>query len=62
MHANFIRHAENNRLQQGGGDHIPNNILNCVTATPSLGSGSGNNEYDGRNGAHDEPEAEAFVQ
>jgi hypothetical protein len=40
---------------------VYNNTLG-ITSTPSLDSSSGDNEYDGRNGARDEPEAEAFVQ
>jgi hypothetical protein len=46
MHANSIGHTENNnRSQQGGGDHIPNHILHIGATIPSS---SGNNDYDVR--------------
>jgi hypothetical protein len=46
MHANFMRHIDNNnRTQRGGGDHIPRHILHSRATIPSS---SGNNDYDGR--------------
>jgi hypothetical protein len=60
--ANFLRHTDYNNQQSHFGDQILDHILRTGTSTPSLDSSRGDNEYDGRSGSRDEPEAEAFVQ